>query len=132
MRIGPSGYDCFMAKVEINGDTENQVSGVDRILALKSTVAVPLTHVSAIDQDVEEASVVFHGLKFPGTGIPGVVTAGSFLRQGEWTFWDVHDPAKAVIIRLHDEHCSRLVIGVDDPAATAELVQAAVAAKPST
>jgi hypothetical protein len=60
-----------MAKVEIHGDTlEIQVTGVDRILALKSTVAVPLTHVSAIDQDVEEASVVFHGLKFPGTGIP--------------------------------------------------------------
>ena len=37
-----------------------------------------------------------------------------------------------MIIRLHDEHCSRLVIGVDDPAATVELVQAAVAAKPST
>jgi hypothetical protein len=52
-----------------------------------------------------------------------VVTAGSFLKQGEWTFWDVHDPAKAVIIRLKDEHYSRLVIGVDDPARTVELVR---------
>jgi hypothetical protein len=122
-----------MAKVEINGDTlEIRVTGVDRILALKSTVSVPLTHVSGVDQDVEEASVVFHGLKLPGTGLPGVVTAGSFLKKGEWTFWDVHDPAKPVIIRLQDEHYSRLVIGVDDPAATVKLVPAAVAAKPST
>ncbi|HEV3233578.1 MAG TPA: hypothetical protein VG329_03415 [Candidatus Dormibacteraeota bacterium] len=113
-----------MAIVEVNDDVlEIHVTGIDRILALKSTIAVPTSHVSGIDQDVAEASVVFHGLKLPGTGIPGVVTAGSFLKQGEWTFWDVHDPAKAVIIRLKDEHYSRLVIGVDDPARTVELVR---------
>ncbi len=121
-----------MANVEVNGkNLEIHVTGLDRILALTSTVSVPLTHVSGADQDVEEASVVFHGLKFPGTGIPGVVTAGSFLKQDEWTFWDVHDPNQAVIIRLHDEHYSRLVIGVNDPAATVALIQAAVASKPS-
>jgi hypothetical protein len=122
------GYDDSVAKVEINGDAlQIHVTGVDRILALKSSVSVPLTHVSGADQDLEEASVVFHGLKLPGTGIPGVVTAGSWLKSGEWTFWDVHDPARAVIIRLHDEHYSRLVIGVDDPAATVELIRAALA-----
>ena len=117
-----------MAKVEIEaGVLEIHMSVVDRVLALKSTVSVPLTHVSAIDQDVAEAGVVFHGLKLPGTGIPGVVTAGSYLKSGEWTFWDVHDPAMAVIIRLHDEHYSRLVVGVDDPAATVAKVRAAIA-----
>lgn len=93
---------------------------------------MPLTHVSAIDRDTDEAAVIYHGLKLPGTGIPGVVTAGSFLKSGEWTFWDVHDPARAVIIRLHDEHYARLVIGVEDPAATVALVQAAIDASPST
>ncbi|MHB8509120.1 MAG: hypothetical protein ACYDGR_10810 [Candidatus Dormibacteria bacterium] len=116
-----------MATVEVNGDNlEIHVTGVDRILALKSTITVPTTHVTAIDQDVAEASVVFHGLKFPGTGIPGVVTAGSFLKHGEWTFWDVHNPAKAVIIRLHDEHYSRMVIGVDDPQQTIQMVREAL------
>ena len=116
-----------MARVEINGDTlEVHVTGVDRILALRTIVAVPLTHVSAVDQDIAEASVIYHGLELPGTGIPGVVTAGSFLKSGHWTFWDVHDPAKAVIIRLHDEHYARLVIGVEDPAATVALVRAAL------
>lgn len=119
-----------MATVEVHGDTlEINVTGVDRILALKSTITVPLEHVSAVDQDLAEASVVFHGLKLPGTGIPGVVTAGSFLKQGGWTFWDVHDPAKAIIIRLHDEHYSRVVIGVDDPSATAELVRRALSSR---
>jgi hypothetical protein len=122
-----------MATVEINGDDlEIHVSGVDRILALKSSVTVPLSHVVGADQDVSEACVIFHGLKLPGTDLPGVVTAGSFLKSGEWTFWDVHDPGKAVSIRLHDEHYSRLLIGVDDPQATVQLIQSAVAAKPTT
>ena len=116
-----------MATVEITGDTLTlHVKGVDQILALKSTVTVPLTHVMAIDQDVKEAGVLFHGLKLPGTGIPGVLTAGSFFSHEQWTFWDVHDPAQAVIIRLHHEHYARLVVGVDDPAATVERVRAAI------
>ena len=116
-----------MAEVEIAGDVLTvHVTGIDKVLALKSTLTVPLAHVAAVDQDVKEAGVVFHGLKLPGTGIP-VVTAGSFLSHGQWTFWDVHDPAKAVIIRLQDEHYSRLVVGVDDPAATVERVRAALA-----
>ncbi len=121
-----------MAEVEIASDTLTlHVTGVDRILALKSSLSVPLAHVSAIDQDVAEASGVYHGLRLPGTSIPGVVTAGTYLRDGKWTFWDVHDPAKSVIIRLHDEHYSRLVVGVDDPAATVAQVRAALAGRPS-
>lgn len=121
-----------MAEVEIASDTLTlHVTGVDRILALKSSLSVPLAHVSGIDQDVAEASGVYHGLRLPGTSIPGVVTAGTYLRDGKWTFWDVHDPAKSVIIRLHDEHYSRLVVGVDDPAATVAQVRAALAGRPS-
>jgi hypothetical protein len=50
----------------------------------------------------------------------GVITAGRFMQQGEWAFWDVHDPDKAIAIRLHDQHYARLIIGVDDLGATAE------------
>jgi hypothetical protein len=122
-----------VATVEITGDTLIlHVTGVDQVLALKSTVTVPLTHVLAIDQDAGEAGVPFHGLKLPGTGIPGVLTAGSFFSHGQWTFWDVHDPAKAVIIRLHHEHYERLVVGVDDPVATVERVRAAIAGRGET
>ncbi len=121
-----------MADVEIASDTlVLHVTGVDRILALKSSLSVPLAHISSIEQDVAEASGVFHGLRLPGTSVPGVVTAGSYLREGKWTFWDVHDPAKSVIIRLHDEHYSRLVVGVADPAATVAQVRAALAGRPS-
>ena len=38
-------------------------------------------------------------------------------------FWDVHDPAKAVVIELADEHYARLVVQVADPGATVALVE---------
>jgi hypothetical protein len=41
-------------------------------------------------------------------------------------FWDVHDPAKAVVIHLADERYARLVIGVDDPAATVAAIRRAL------
>lgn len=103
------------------------VTGIDRILAFKSAITVPLTHVTQITQDATEAAKVFHGLRLPGTAIPGVLTAGSFLKSGEWTFWDVHDPDKAVVIGLDHEHYSQLVVGVDDPDSTVEAVRAALA-----
>jgi hypothetical protein len=117
-----------MAIIELDGDTLTvRVTGLDQVLALKHSLEVPLEHVAAIDQDSGEAARIFHGLRLPGTSIPGVITAGSYLRAGEWSFWDVHDPDKAVIIRLNDEHYSRVVVQVDDPQATIELVNTALA-----
>jgi hypothetical protein len=119
-----------MAIIEVDGDTLTvRVTGFDQVLAFKHTLEVPLDHVSGIDQDSKEAATVFHGLKLPGTSIPGIITAGSYLRAGEWSFWDVHDPNRAVIIRLKDEHYSRAVVGVDDPSATIDLVRNALAGR---
>jgi hypothetical protein len=117
-----------MAIVELNGDTLTvRVTGIDQVLAFKHTLEVPLEHVAGIDQDSDEAGTIFRGLRLPGTSLPGIVTAGSYFRAGEWSFWDVHDPRKAVIIRLKDEHYSRAVVGVDDPSGTIELVRKALA-----
>ncbi len=116
-----------MAQIEIAGDTLTvHMHGLDRILAVKSSVSVPLEHVSGAEIAGDEARRVYHGLRMPGTSLPGVVTAGSFLRQGEWSFWDVHDPQKAITIHLHDEHYAKLVVGVDDPEAAVAQLTAAV------
>ena len=41
-------------------------------------------------------------------------------------FWDVHDPAQAIIVELDDERYQRLVVQVDDPKSTAETINRAV------
>jgi uncharacterized protein (DUF1778 family) len=38
----------------------------------------------------------------------------------------VHDPARAVVIELEDEHFRRLVVEVDDPPATVAAIEKAI------
>ena len=63
------------------------------------------------------------GLPLPGTYLPWVITAGSYWRPGRWSFWCVHDPARAIVIDLTGDRYSRLVLQVDDPVATVAAIE---------
>ncbi len=116
-----------MADVEITGDTlVVHIRGADQFFALQTRLEVPLEHIAAVDVNPPDAHSVWHGLRMGGTNVPGLITAGRFLQQGQWAFWDVHNPDKSIAIRLHDERYARLVIGVDDPEATADAVRSAL------
>lgn len=116
-----------MAEIEITATSlVVHIRGADRFFALKSQLEVPLEHIAAVDASAPEAHQIWHGLRVAGTNLPGVITAGRFIQHGEWAFWDVHDPDKAIVIRLHDEHYAKLIIGVDDPAAAAAALTGAI------
>jgi hypothetical protein len=116
-----------MADIEITPTTlVIHIQGFDQFFALKSRLEVPLEHIAGVDASAPEAHEVWHGLRMGGTNVPGVITAGRFVQHGDWAFWDVHDPDKAIAIRLHDEHYAKLVIGVDNPRATAQAIAAAI------
>jgi len=117
-----------MAEVELTEDTLIiHVRGMDRIFALKSRLEIPLSHVQGAEVDPELGHPEWwKSLRLTATRIPWVVTAGTFYQDGERVFWDVHDPKKVVVIRLSDERYARLVIGVEDPPATAAAIQGAI------
>jgi hypothetical protein len=116
-----------VAEIEITPTTLIvHIHGADQFFALKSRLEVSLGHIAGVDASVPEAHQIWHGLRMGGTNLPGVITAGRYVQHGEWAFWDVHDPDKAIAIRLHDEHYAKLVIGVDDPAATANAIASAI------
>jgi hypothetical protein len=102
------------------------IRGVDQFFALKSQLEVPLEHVASVDVSPPEARRIWHGLRVGGTNVPGVITAGRFIDHGEWAFWDVHDPHTTIAIHLRDERYAKLVIGVDDPPATATAIGDAI------
>ena len=68
----------------------------------------------------------WHGIKLPGTNVPGVLTAGTFYQDGRRVFWDVHDPDNTVVIELKDERYNELIVEVADPNAAVALVKAAL------
>ena len=115
-----------MASISIDGnDLIIDVQGLDRLWALKSRLTIPLTHVRGASADPTIVSG-YKGWRGPGAHVPGVLVAGTFHQDGKRVFWDVHNKDKAVVIELEDDSYQRLVIEVDDPRATVELIEQAV------
>ncbi len=102
------------------------VRGADKLWALKSSLEIPLQHVAGIRADPTVAHGWWHGIRMPGTNIPGVITAGTFYQDGKRVFWDVHNPDNTVVIGLRDERYSELIVEVADPQASVELVNTAL------
>jgi hypothetical protein len=116
-----------MTTIEIAGtDLLVHVQGFDRFLALKSELRVPLDHVAGAEPAGAEARELFHGFRASGSNIPGVVVAGSFWEHQGHVFWDVHHAERAVAIRLHDEKYVKLIVEVEDPAATIATIRSAL------
>jgi len=116
-----------VAEVELSEDTLSvHVQGMDRLWALRSRLEIPLAHVSGAEAASEVARGWWQGIRSGGTHVPGVITAGTFHQEGERVFWDVHDPEKAIVIRLRDERYARLVIEVEDPPATVAAIREAL------
>lgn len=67
------------------------VTGWDKLWALKSQLTIPFDHLVRAEPASEEARRWWHGVRAPGTPIAGVITAGTFLKDGGWVFRDVHD-----------------------------------------
>jgi hypothetical protein len=99
------------------------VQGWDKLWSLQSRLEIPLDHIRGVRTAAEER---VRGIRLPGTYIPGVITAGTFLQEGSWVFWDVHDPEKAIAIDLQDERFSALIIEVVDPAASIRAIERAI------
>jgi hypothetical protein len=76
------------------GKLKLHVRGADKLWALKSSLEIPLAHIAAVRADPEVARGWYHGIRMPGTDVPGVITAGTFYQDGKRIFWDVIIPRK--------------------------------------
>ncbi len=102
------------------------VRGADKLWALKSSLEIPLEHVTEIRADPAIAHGWWHGLRMPGTNVPGVITAGTFYQDGKRIFWDVHRPENTVVIELKDERYNELIVEVADPEDAVKIVKSAL------
>ncbi|MGB3055549.1 MAG: hypothetical protein WBB52_11920 [Acidimicrobiales bacterium] len=98
--------------------------GFMRFWALSRGVDVPVTAVSAVG--VADRNSVRIGFRAPGTYLPGVMTAGTYRSHGEKDLWLVGRARQVVVISLHDEAFTNLVVQVEDPEAAVEALRAAM------
>ncbi len=90
-------------------------------------VAVPLEHVVAA---ADGSAAAYEWLHRPGRACaqaPGACP-GWYRWHDEWAYWDVRDPRRAIRIEVRDESFRRLVVEVEDPAATIARIGEACAA----
>jgi len=117
-----------MANINIEDDKLIvDIEGLDKLWTFTSRLEIPLGHVTGAKWDPEQARG-WKGWRGPGAHVPGVIVAGTFHLEGKRVFWDVHDPAKAVVIDLTDDRYARLIVGVDDPAKSVAAIQNALGA----
>ena len=109
-----------------DGKLTLHVRGADKLWAFKSSLEIPLVHIAGVRADPEVARGWFHGIRMPGTNVPGIITAGTFYEDGRRVFWDVHHPEKTIVIDLHDERYNELVVEVEDPQGAVKSIQSAL------
>ena len=64
------------------------------------------------------------GWKIPGTQLPWLITAGTFIKKGKRNFWDVCDKKNAIIVELKDSYYHKLIIEVENPELTINILNA--------
>jgi hypothetical protein len=113
----------------INGDRLRlRVKGLDRLWAMRSRLEVPLSSVRAVRLDPTVARGLWKGVSAPGTHIPGLIIAGTFYQDDKRIFWDVHDPARSVVIDLVGQRYDRIIVEVRDPETVVKMLADAIAA----
>ena len=114
-----------MVEIQIKGDAlEIEVLGLHKIWALKSRLSFPLASVTSVRRDPEIAKRP-RGLRAPGTYIPRWLTAGTFYADKKRWFWDVSNPANALVIELEGEKYQILVLEIAEIGRVLKLIEAA-------
>jgi hypothetical protein len=111
------------------------IRGTHKLWALKNSIEIPLTVIESVNVDPEAARARPEGTRNPGTYVPGVITAGTYIAGVSRTFWDVHNPDKAIRIKLKstydlfagiEDRYDELIVEVDNPAETVDRINRAV------
>lgn len=101
------------------------IEGLHKLWTLKSELTIPIENVVRAYKDLSELDS-WKGWKLPGTHIPGIITAGTFYKEGDKIFWDVTDKDHTIIIELEDENYHKLIIDVEHPQETIDMINNAL------
>lgn len=90
-----------------------EVKGLHKLWALKSEISIPKENIITAYPNQENLNWLI-GLRMPGTHIPGLITAGTYIVKDGTIFCDVTDHKKSIVVELKDKHYKKLVIEVEN------------------
>lgn len=122
-----------MASIEVkDGSLVVHIQGMDRLFTMRSTLSVPLAHVTGVvaRPEVPELKFMESGSNFRGVQRYGTLCAGTVTMPdgAGYVFCDVHDAKRAVAIELEHDAYKRLIVEVSDetPEITRDRIEAEI------
>jgi hypothetical protein len=117
-----------MVDITVHGGSVTfEIEGWDKLWALKSRLEIPISHIKGARVDEAAAKGWWHGVKMPGSDLPGLITAGTFYKKGRMVFYDTHKPEHTIVVDLNHDDYDTLILQVRDPQAEAKMLNDAVA-----
>ena len=116
----------MVGKIEIDG--ENVVFtllGVDKVLALKSKLVVPIKHIRSVSTEKADWNT-FKMVRVAGSGLLGVVKDGTFASPDGLLFYEMRDPDKCITVELENEDYRKVVFEVKNKEAAADTIREAM------
>ena len=91
-----------------------ELRGMHKLWALKGKLSVDLAQVRNVRTGQSAASDYAYWLRIPGTHIPGVIRAGTYMAAGKRAFWSVTRPEDALVIELRGARYEAIVVNVQE------------------
>jgi hypothetical protein len=114
-RVSGRGRIAGVANLVINDDTMTvRMSRAEKAEALHRDLTVPRSAITGV-RVVTDGMNEVHGLKMPGSDIPGVIMVGTWISRGGNTFAVCHGNGRAIVIELTGQNYDRIVMTVDNP-----------------
>jgi hypothetical protein len=102
--------------------------GLDAVTTLTRTVRVPYASIAGVTVGLRDAPGLLAwriGLSTPPFG---TTQRGRFRERGTWSFLDVHDRERTLVLDLAGHGYGRVALTVDEPQALAEQLRARIPA----
>lgn len=99
-----------------NTDFIFEVVGWHKFWTFTNEIVVPVHHILAAYPNEQRLDAI-SGLRLFGTGLPGVISAGTYWVQDNVIFCDVVNYENSIAVELRDEYYKMLIIEVEDPIA---------------
>jgi len=118
-----------MSRIKIeNEQLVITMQGARKFFTMKNELTIPLTKVTGATTvfDWKDTPKLFRLEKQIGTDFYGFYFGGTFKQDGSKIFYDLKKKEDAVVISLNDSDFDTLIIGVDNPDATAALIEQAI------
>ncbi len=104
-----------MAELLIDDESVTvSLSIAEKVESVHRDVTVPRSALTGA-RIVADGMVEVHGIRAPGTEVPGRIKIGTFRGASGTTFAVCHGKAPAVVLELTDAAFDRIVATVDDP-----------------